>query len=225
MAMVPTWAAVAVPVAVICVADTRFVVSAVVPKSRVAPGAKFAPVTVSVKVPTGIEVGVTEAICGVGLFSVTMLLAVMAVLAVSVALTVTELGVGGNCGAVYTPLAVIVPIAAFPPATPFTDQANAGVEPSLVFAVNGCESPPRIVAVDGITLRVACCGCFGCCCCCRIPRSPPGGVPKCQLPLSTVVSRLFSYHQLRLQAPKPLKRARQPRASSGRSLFGFGLTG
>src|SRR5262249_6581814 len=94
--ILPTCAAVAVPVAVICVADTRFVVSAVVPKKTVAPCAKFVPATVSENAPTGIAAGVTEETCGTGLFSVTMLLALIAVLALSATVIVTVLGVGGN---------------------------------------------------------------------------------------------------------------------------------
>jgi len=150
-----------VPVAVICVADTRFVVNAVVPKKTVAPGAKFAPATVSVNAPTGIDVGVTEETCGTGLFRVTTPLPLIAVFALSAAVIVTVLGVGGNCGAVNMPLAVIVPVLALPPVTPLTDQTSAGVDPSLVLAVKGSESPPRIVADAGVTLSVALCGCCG----------------------------------------------------------------
>jgi len=39
-----------------------------------------------------------------------------------VAVTVTVAGDGRSAGAVYTPLAVIVPTVALPPATPFTLQ-------------------------------------------------------------------------------------------------------
>src|ERR1700676_2638366 len=53
----------------------------------------------------------------------------------------------------------MIPVDALPPATPLTDQANAGAEPSLVCAVNGWVSPPRIVADTGVTL--SCVGCEG----------------------------------------------------------------
>src|ERR1700682_99749 len=98
--MLPTWLAVAVPVAMSCVEDTRVVVSVVVPKRIVAPVAKFVPVAVNVKAPTGIEVGVTETSWGVGFSSVTPLLPVFVVSAVSVAPIVIVFVAGGNCGAV-----------------------------------------------------------------------------------------------------------------------------
>ena len=69
----PTCPVLAEPVAVNCLADTRVVVSAVVPNKMVAPDAKLAPLTVIAKDPTGIDIGVIEEICGMGLFSVTML--------------------------------------------------------------------------------------------------------------------------------------------------------
>jgi hypothetical protein len=42
-----------------------------------------------------------------------------------VAITETELGTGKLPGAVYTPLALIVPVAALPPEIPFTLQITA----------------------------------------------------------------------------------------------------
>lgn len=147
---------VAVPAAVSCVADTRVVVIAVVPNKIVAPGAKFAPFTVIAKAPRGMEVGAIEEICGIGLFSVTVPLADFVESAVSATPIVTVLGAGGNCGAVYTPPALTIPIATLPPGAPLTDQVRAGVDPSFVFAVNVCVSPPRRVADAGVKLRVAC---------------------------------------------------------------------
>ena len=64
------------------------------------PVAKCAPFTVRLKLPTEIEVGVTLAICGVGLSSVTALLPVFVESAVSVAEMVKAFAVGGNSGAV-----------------------------------------------------------------------------------------------------------------------------
>jgi len=155
----PTCAEVAVPVAVNCVAEIRVVVSAVVPNISVAPGAKLVPFTVNVKAtPDATEVGVTEVIVGVGLLSVTTLLPVAFALPVSAALTVMVFALGGNCGAVYTPAAVIVPVSAAPPATPFTDHANVAVVLSLAFAVNVCVAPPCKVAVAGVTVTPLLCG-------------------------------------------------------------------
>src|SRR6267143_6787724 len=73
--MLPTCALVAVPVAVSCVEETRVAVSAVLPKLTVAPLAKCTPVIVRLKAPTGIDIGVTAAICGTGLFNVMVLFA------------------------------------------------------------------------------------------------------------------------------------------------------
>ena len=97
----PTCADVAVPVALICVAEVRVVVSAVVPNISVAPGAKFVPFTVNVNAtPLATDVGDTEAMVGVGLLSVTTLLPVAVVFPVSAALTAIVFELGGNCGAV-----------------------------------------------------------------------------------------------------------------------------
>jgi hypothetical protein len=72
---------------------------------------------------------------------------------VSTALIVMELGAGGNSGAVYIPLASMVPNVAFPPAIPLIDQFTAGFEPSPVFAVNCCCATPGMVATDGVTVN------------------------------------------------------------------------
>src|SRR5271167_2624884 len=88
IAMLPTWPEVAVPVAVSCVDETRVAVSVVFPKLIVAPFAKCAPVTVKLNVPTRIDVGAIDVICGTGLVSVTALLAVLLESEVATALTV-----------------------------------------------------------------------------------------------------------------------------------------
>src|SRR5271166_3953587 len=100
MLTVPTSASVAVPVAVNCVEEITVVVSAVVPRKTVAPGAKCAPVKERVNGPIGMTVGVTLLSCGTGLFSVTALLPVFVGSTLSVALTVIVFGAGGNSGAV-----------------------------------------------------------------------------------------------------------------------------
>ena len=66
---------------------------------------------------------------------------------------VTAFGVGGNSGAVNNPAAEIVPVAALPPATPFTDQVRDGFDPSLVFAENCCAASPGIEIDTGVTVR------------------------------------------------------------------------
>jgi hypothetical protein len=68
-----------------------------------------------------------------------------------VAITETELGTGKLPGAVYTPLALIVPVAALPPEIPFTLQITAVFAELLTVATNVCCSPNRIVAVVGVT--------------------------------------------------------------------------
>ena len=103
-------------------------------------------------VPTGIDVGVMEATCGTGFSNVTALAAVFDASAVSAAVIVITPPVGGNSGAVYKPAAVMIPNVAFPPTTLFTDQATAGgvaAPPSA--ALNVCVSPPRTVALEGVT--------------------------------------------------------------------------
>src|ERR1035438_363284 len=66
---------------------------------------------------------------------------------------VTAFGLGGNSGAANNPAAEIVPVAAFPPATPFTDHVSDGLEPSLAFAENCCVASPGIEIDAGVTVR------------------------------------------------------------------------
>ena len=126
----------AVPVAVNCVEEIHVVSKLLDPKVTVAPSAKCAPLIVKEKAPTGIDIGVTVLMTGVGFCSVTVLEPDLLLLLVSTAVTVMVLGVEGNSGALNNPVEEIVPIAAFPPLIPFTVQVSAGLEPSLVLAVN-----------------------------------------------------------------------------------------
>ena len=98
-------------------------------------------------------IGVTLVNCGTGLFSVALAFPSLLVFEVSTALMVMELGAGGNSGAVYIPLASMVPSVAFPPATPLIDQFTAGLDPSPVFAVNCCCATPGMDAPDGETVN------------------------------------------------------------------------
>ena len=128
----PTCPLVAVPVAVNCEEETRVVTRAVEPKLMTALGAKWVPLTVSLKLPTGMEVGLIDAISGVGFWRVTALLAVFVESVLSVAMRVMPFGLGGNSGAVKRPLVLTVPVVLFPPTTPFTVQATAGAVESPV---------------------------------------------------------------------------------------------
>jgi hypothetical protein len=71
-----------------------------------------------------------------------------------VACTDTATGVGRFAGAVYTPLASIVPTVAFPPEIPFTLQLTAVLVVLATVAVNDCGSPSSTDAVAGTTVTV-----------------------------------------------------------------------
>jgi hypothetical protein len=89
---------------------------------------------------------------------VTETLDLIEVFAVSATPTVIEFGVGGNSGAVYSPVALIIPVVAVPPAAPFTVHASAGEEPSEACAANCCVSSPCTVALCGVIVSCVCCG-------------------------------------------------------------------
>src|SRR5579872_971166 len=150
---VPACAVVAVPAAVSCVDETYAVMSAVVPMYATAVGAKCEPFSVNRNGPGGMLKGDTLVNCGSGLFSVALALPSFLTSDVSTAVMVMEFGAGGNSGAVYIPLASIVPSVAFPPAIPLIDQLTAGFEPSPVFAVNFCCATPGMAALDGVTVN------------------------------------------------------------------------
>ena len=99
-ATAPTCAAVAVPLAVSCVLDTKLVASVVDPKVTVAPFTKSLPVIVNVNVPTFTCVGEIPVTTGIGFSSVTLLLPVSDAFPLSAAAIVTLLGVGSTAGAV-----------------------------------------------------------------------------------------------------------------------------
>jgi hypothetical protein len=96
----PAWAAVAVPVAIICVLETDVTVRVPPPKATVAPLTKLVPDIVRVNAPTVTCGGETLEICGMGFQSVTALEPVADFLVVSVASIVTVLGEGRVEGAV-----------------------------------------------------------------------------------------------------------------------------
>jgi hypothetical protein len=98
---------------------------------------------------------------GVGFNSVTALVPLAEESAAATAFTVTLLGEGKVPGALYCPVAEIVPRAAEPPAVPFTNQLTAVFELPLTLAekVNG--SPARMLAVDGVTITLTPAGATG----------------------------------------------------------------
>ena len=61
----------------------------------------------------------------------------------------TEAGEGRLDGAIYFPVASIVPTVAFPEGTPFTDQVTAWLEFAVTAAENWVLSPVRRVALGG----------------------------------------------------------------------------
>ena len=159
-ATLPTWALVAVPVAVSFVADTRVVLSIAEPNCTCAPVAKCAPFTVNVNAPTGIAAGAIVVTCGMGLSSVTALDAVLVASAVSTAVIVRSVEATGNSGALYKPALLMLPTDALPPTTPLTDHVTAGAvvaPPSM--ALKDCVSLPRRAAVVGDTDSCPFCGC------------------------------------------------------------------
>lgn len=68
-----------------------------------------------------------------------------------VASTVTLPDAGRIAGVVYTPVASIVPEAAFPPGIPFTLQITAVFVVLLTVAENVCGSPSNTEAEEGVT--------------------------------------------------------------------------
>jgi hypothetical protein len=105
--------------------------------------------------PSPIVLGEMPVTTGMGFSTVTLLDACAEGLAWLVACTVTIFGLGSVAGGVKEPEAEIVPIVAFPPAIPFTDQVTA------VFVVPVTESencwagsPRRTVIVVGVTETV-----------------------------------------------------------------------
>jgi hypothetical protein len=98
--------------------------------------------------------GLTDVSTGTGFSSVTALLPCLVVSAALVAVTVIIFGVGRFAGAVYTPVASIVPVAVFPPTTVFTDHVTLVFAFPVTAAVNACVAPERTMEVAGATVTV-----------------------------------------------------------------------
>ena len=61
---------------------------------------------------------------------------------------------GRSAGAVYTPAALIVPLAAVPPATPLTLQVTLVLLALETVATNACEAPSTTDALPGATMTL-----------------------------------------------------------------------
>ena len=74
--------------------------------------------------------------------------------AVLVAVTLTWASVGTALGAVYTPVELIFPTVALPPAMPFTAQVTVVTEAFLTVALNFSQRPVLIAAEAGVMLTI-----------------------------------------------------------------------
>jgi len=84
-----------------------------------------------------------------GAVSVTMAMAFFVVSACETALTETVVVVGNTAGAVYSPVELIVPLIASPPAAPFTCHVTVILVDPVTVAVNCCVVAPATLAVVG----------------------------------------------------------------------------
>jgi hypothetical protein len=140
--------------AVSCVELPKVVARGVVPSCTLDWGVKLVPVSVSTvsPLPASTAVGEIELRLGAGFTTVTAAEAVWLGSTTLAAFTVTVLGEGGMAGAVYRPLASIVPSVALPPATSFTDQVTPWFVLPVTVAVNGCVCVTWSVCVEGLTV-------------------------------------------------------------------------
>ncbi len=104
------------------------------------------------KLPTATDAGDTAVTVGTGFSSEIMLLPERVLSETEVASMLTEAGLGRAVGAVYTPVALILPTVASPPAVPFTDHVTDWSITFLMLALNCCVSPERTLAVAGVTV-------------------------------------------------------------------------
>ena len=131
---------------------TKLVLRGTPDKFTCAPLTKLRPVTVRVKFPVLTSDGLRLLKIGVEFNNVMAALAFAAVLTELTAETVTLLGVGKVCGAMYSPEELIVPSVEFPPATPFTDQFTVEILVPLTVTLNCCAPRARTLALPGVTL-------------------------------------------------------------------------
>jgi hypothetical protein len=83
---------------------------------------------------------------------VTPLFPIFVLSAALVAVTVIVFGVGRFIGAVYNPVASIVPVVAFPPGTALIDHTTLVFAFPVTAAANVCVAPARTAAVAGVTV-------------------------------------------------------------------------
>ncbi len=119
-----------------------------------APLTKLLPVTVIAIAPWVTGIGEIVVSTGTGFHSVTALCPAALESATMTACTETEFGLGSVAGAVYTPEALIVPVEAAPPVTPFTCQVTDVFEVPVTVALNGWARPARTVIGFGETETV-----------------------------------------------------------------------
>jgi hypothetical protein len=104
--------------------------------------------------PNSTEAALGEMETEISLVTVAWALEFLVVSSALVALTETEFGTGKLMGAVYVPLAFIVPTAAFPPEIPFTLQITLEFVELFTVATKICCSPNKTFAVVGVTVTV-----------------------------------------------------------------------
>jgi len=127
------------------------VARAVLPKKTWAPWTNLVPVTVREKLPRFVDAGEIPAITGIGFCSETALVADLVESAALVALMVTGLEDGSVAGAVYFPVASMVPRVAEPLAVSLTNQETVVLLEPVTVEEKVKESPARILAVVGAT--------------------------------------------------------------------------
>jgi hypothetical protein len=153
-AKVPALASCAAGITAInCIALPKVVARGVPASCTTDCGVKLAPVTVRVVsgLPASSAVGEIALRVGAGLTTVTAAVPTRVGSTTLAAFTVTTFGEGGTAGAVYRPLASIVPTVAFPPTTSFTDQVTPWFALPVTVAVNGCLCVTFRVGVVGLT--------------------------------------------------------------------------
>jgi hypothetical protein len=103
-------------------------------------------------------VGVTLVRFGVTFQSVTALDALTLESCTDATPTLTVFGFGNMAGATYDPVALIVPIVAFPPLMPLTVQVTFWFVALISFAVKACDVPARTFALVGLMVMLSCGG-------------------------------------------------------------------
>src|ERR1700681_1950785 len=95
--------------------------------------------------------GVTALSTGIGFSSVTPLFPFFVASAALLAVTVTVFRFARFAGALYSPAALMEPVVAFPPATPFTDHVTLVLLLPVTVAVQLSVLAARTVALGGVT--------------------------------------------------------------------------